>query len=727
MLLISIVPIGLFAGGLLYLHWEAQERDRERSQLQLVRLLAAAVDTALDSTVERLSILARLGESTALNPEGIHGQLRSAVQANADWSDILAFRPDGTVVFRAASAGEAEKLPSPGPDIWRRVVSGKAPLVSDVLVPADGGGQPIVAVGVPVTRGGSVTQVLVATLDLTWYDRLLARQGLPEGGVAGLLDRSFKFVARSSEGNARRGSDPTEALVRDMKARREGVGRYVNLNGTAVYTAWGFTRHGWGVGIATPAGLIDRPFWGYLASFGFAWVVLVILGILHAFSKARGITASLESLEGQTRHLAAGQRIADLPASRVVEIDRALAALEEASARLQSATQERDHSLRTEHEARTAAESASRAKDEFLAMLGHELRNPLGAISNAVAIMGLEGRTEEHLATATRVIERQSQHLARLIDDLLDVGRVMTGKIVLARAPLDLADSVRHAVATLETAGRFADRHLELDLTPAWIDGDHTRIQQLVTNLLVNAATYTARGGHVRVRVFRESGGAVLRVSDDGRGIDRENLSRIFDLFFQADSTVDRSTGGLGIGLTLVQRLARLHGGDVKAESEGRGRGASFTVRLPAVAAPATRPRPAERDLAGEAKTVLIVEDNDDGRRSLRMALELWGHRVLEAVDGPAALDLLRSEQPTVAVLDIGLPGMDGYELARRLRATFGDQIGLIALTGYGMESDARRAMEAGFDRHLTKPVDLQGLAEAIDLTGRPSGAAPRG
>jgi CheY-like chemotaxis protein len=347
-------------------------------------------------------------------------------------------------------------------------------------------------------------------------------------------------------------------------------------------------------------------------------------------------------------------------------------------------------------------------------MLGHELRNPLGAISNAVAIMGVAGRTEEHLTTAARVIERQSQHLARLIDDLLDVGRVMTGKIVLARAPLDLADSVRHAVATLETAGRFADRHLELDLTPAWVDGDHTRIQQLVTNLLVNAATYTDRGGHVRVRVFREAGGAVLQVSDDGRGIDRENLTRIFDLFFQADSTVDRATGGLGIGLTLVQRLARLHGGDVKAESEGRGRGASFTVRLPVIAAPETRPRPPERDLAGQGKTVLIVEDNDDGRRSLRMALELWGHRVLEAVDGPAALDLLRSEQPTVALLDIGLPGMDGYELARRLRAAFGHQIGLIALTGYGMESDARRAMEAGFDRHLTKPVDLQRLAEAI-------------
>ena len=726
MLLISIIPLGLLAGGLLYLHWEAQERDRVRSQLQLVRLLAAAVDNALDSTTERLSILARLWESTSLNQEGMHAQLKDVLQANDDWTDILAFRPDGTGVFRASSAAWAEELPGPGPEILRPVVARRGPVISDVVVQAAGADGPIVAVGVPIVRRGTVTQVLVATLDLSWYDRLLARQGLPEGGVAGVFDRNFKFVARSTEGTQRRGGNPTEQLVRDMKARREGVGRYSNLSGTAVYTAWGFTRHGWGVGIATPARLIDQPFWGYLATLGFAWVAVVILGILYAFSKARGITASLESLEGQARHVAAGGRIADVPVSGVVEIDRALVALEEASVLIQSAMQERDRSLEIEHEARRAAEEGSRAKDEFLAMLGHELRNPLGAISNAVAVMGLKERTEEHLEIATRVIARQSQHLTRLIDDLLDVGRVMTGKIVLVRAPLDLAGSVRHAVATLEAAGRLADRHLELDLAPAWIDGDQTRIQQLVSNLLVNAATYTAPGGHVRVRVSRELGEAVLSVSDDGRGIDRKDLPRIFDLFFQADSTVDRSTGGLGIGLTLVQRLARLHGGEVKAESEGRDRGATFTVRFPGIGAPEDRSSPAEPSPAGESKTVLIVEDNHDGRESLRMALELAGHRVLEAADGTAALDLVRQERPTVAVLDIGLPGMDGYELARRFRATLGSQIGLIALTGYGAQSDAQRAMEAGFDRHLTKPVDLQELADAIASTGRPADVASR-
>jgi len=229
----------------------------------------------------------------------------------------------------------------------------------------------------------------------------------------------------------------------------------------------------------------------------------------------------------------------------------------------------------------------------------------------------------------------------------------------------------------------------------------------------VLGASYTA--GEVRISV-----------KDEGAGIDPEFLPHIFELFAQADQSLDRAQGGLGIGLTLVQRLARLHGGEVKAESEGRDRGAAFTVRFPGIGAPENGSSPAESSPAGESKTVLIVEDNHDGRESLRMALELAGHRVLEAADGPAALDLVRQERPTVAVLDIGLPGMDGYELARRFRATLGSQIGLVALTGYGAQSDAQRAMEAGFDRHLTKPVDMQELADAIASTGRPADVASR-
>jgi len=324
------------------------------------------------------------------------------------------------------------------------------------------------------------------------------------------------------------------------------------------------------------------------------------------------------------------------------------------------------------------------------------------------------------------VISRQTRHLAHLIDDLLNVGRAIAGKITLARVPLDLGGCVRGVCTTLQATGRFADRQLDLDLEPVWISGDATRIEQIATNLLVNAATYSSAGGRIRVRVSAEGDVAMLGVSDDGRGIAGEHLSHVFDVFFQADSPETRATGGLGIGLTMVQRLARLHDAEVTAQSAGLGRGASFIVRFPRIPEPAPIHPSHVVESSPEARAILVVEDNADARESLQIALELHGHRILSAADGPAALDLVRTHHPSVALLDIGLPGMDGYELARRLRALFGSQILLIALTGYGLETDARKAREAGFDQHLTKPVDMDKLAQVVEAAGRsPIPSAP--
>ena len=257
-LLLSILPIGLFAAGLFYLHWRAQEHERERSQVQLVRLLAAAVDNALDSTVERLSILASLWGSSPVSDEDFYARAKDALRNNADWSELRPLRTDDEIL------GGGKQAASPL-DVWRRVITDRRPLISNVLLDPETGTQSVY-VGVPVVRDGKVTHVLIAKLDLRWYDRLLTRQGLPQGGVAGLFDQDFKFVARSVEGSERRGGSPSEALVGDMKQKREGIGRYTNLNGVTVYTAWSFSRHGWGVGIATPAAPIEDPFWKHLIS-----------------------------------------------------------------------------------------------------------------------------------------------------------------------------------------------------------------------------------------------------------------------------------------------------------------------------------------------------------------------------------------------------------------------------------------------------------------------------
>jgi signal transduction histidine kinase/ActR/RegA family two-component response regulator len=722
--LLAIVPIGLLAATLFYLHWQAQEEERERSQIQSVRLLATAVDNALDSSVQRMAILARLWSSGAASDSLMYTQSRDALSANPDWSTIVVFRAGGAPVFRADQPFDA---PMPGMklfDLWRPVVSERRAVISNVFTgPATGRKQ--VAVGVPVVRDGAVTHVMIATLNLAWFDKLLEQDA--KGGVAGLFDRNWMFVSRSAEGEQRRGTDPASALIADMKRAPEGIGRYSSLNGVPVFTSWTPSRHGWWVALARPAAPIDNALWRYLTVFGALWLVVVAGGIAFAWRKSARIAGALDSLGAGATHLAAGRPLGALPVSRVREADQALEALAKASEALKLATQQRDAAFEVEREARAAAEAASRAKDEFLAMLGHELRNPLAAISNAVIIVNSGRTSREQVEFASGVIVRQTQHLKRLIDDLLDVGRVMTGKILLERQPLDLASSVRYVAGTLHTAGRFTHRKIEIEAAPVWIHGDETRMEQIITNLLVNAATYTGVGGTIRLRVASDGADAVLEVSDDGRGISRESLGHVFELFYQADPGMDRSTGGLGIGLTLVQRLVSLHGGVVRARSEGIGKGATFTVRIPAVAAPGEASLGLAQARPAPALEILIVEDKPDERRSLRMLLELHGHRVQEAADGAAALELLRDWRPDCAILDIGLPGgMDGYQLAGDIRKQFGNSIALVALSGYGGPEHEQRAWEVGFDRHFAKPADSDALLQSVHASRRSERTSPR-
>jgi PAS domain S-box-containing protein len=368
--------------------------------------------------------------------------------------------------------------------------------------------------------------------------------------------------------------------------------------------------------------------------------------------------------------------------------------------------------------AEASLRATDRAKDEFLAMLGHELRNPLGAIVGAARVLQMAGIHGEAAGRAGAVIARQVEHLSRLVDDLLDVSRVTMGKALLSRNPLDLAEVVAHAMSTWRASGRLDRHRVSVDVSPVWVDADETRIEQILSNLLGNALKYTPTGGDIAVRVRREDDSAVLEVTDTGAGIPPELVNRMFDLFVQGERGLDRRHGGLGIGLTLVRRLVELHGGRVTAASEGSDRGSMFTVRLPSIKAPARVAEPVPvRTAESRRRRILIVEDNDDAREMLQMTLALAGHEVHEAPDGPAGLERALAVRPDVALIDVGLPGLDGYEVARRLRAgQGGDRIVLIAITGYGQAEDRRRALDAGFDAHLTKPVEPERLAELIEV-----------
>ncbi|MGA0609299.1 ATP-binding protein [Caldimonas sp. KR1-144] len=369
---------------------------------------------------------------------------------------------------------------------------------------------------------------------------------------------------------------------------------------------------------------------------------------------------------------------------------------------------ERERAALVEHEqkARREAEDANRAKDEFLAMLAHELRNPLSAIASAVEVLNRAKSQAEIADDARRIIERQTRHLARLMDDLLDVSRLISGKILLSRAPVELGALVERIAATARVTGSGKEHEISVRADEVWVDADITRIEQVINNLLTNALKYTPAGGRIRFEVTRQDERACLALHDDGVGIPPELLPRVFDLFVQGERSIDRRAGGLGIGLTLVRRLVEMHGGSVHVESGPEG--SSFYVHLPTIDRPAGLAE-STRIAPGLRRRVLLVEDNDDTRVSLQEVLRLDGHEVQSCGDGTRGLDMLLEQRPDVAVIDIGLPGMSGYELAResRLRGYTGR---LIALSGYGQARDIRQAREAGFDAHLVKPVELDAL-----------------
>jgi PAS domain S-box-containing protein len=372
------------------------------------------------------------------------------------------------------------------------------------------------------------------------------------------------------------------------------------------------------------------------------------------------------------------------------------------------------HDATETHSSALILEEANRRKDEFLAMLAHELRNPLAPIRNASEILARKLADDPQMKKTVNLVKRQVTHLARLVDDLLDVSRITQGRIELRRAPQELAPILAQARESVEPLLREKQHVLLVSTSfePLYVHGDHARLVQSVANVLTNAAKYTDPGGEIRLELRRQDEQAVIVVSDTGVGIAPELLPRVFDLFVQGDRSLDRSQGGLGIGLSVVKRLVEMHQGRATAFSEGPGRGSVFEIHLPLIAAPAdSKAQPPSRAI--QAKRILIVDDNVDAANSLAEMLQIDGHVTEVVYTGRDALSCALARPADVVLLDIGLPDMNGYEVAARLRPKLGPAQ-LIALTGYGQSEDVRRATEAGFDAHLIKPVDFEELERII-------------
>lgn len=600
---------------------------------------------------------------------------RRALATTREWTNIIVFAADGRQLLNVRYPPAVNRSAG-GQRHVKEVIASGEPAVSDLFIgPASR--QHVIAVTVPVMRQGRALYALSAALDFKPFDRLV-QQGATDDALVAIWDGRNQFISRSLSPETFRGQSPVPELVEAVRSTKEGWRRFTTHEGTHVFTAWtpiGSTT--WTVGVAVPSAAADAFLRRYL------WFLAIAEALILLMAVPIGLKLGREARERMR------------------------------------AESERDRLFALEHEARAAAEKANKSKDEFLAMLGHELRNPLAAVSNAVQVLEDERGTAETAAFARKVIARQTRQLGRLIDDLLDVGRVITGKIHLQKETLDLAEATENAVNTIRAGGSAADHRLTFRGERVHVQADRARIEQVVINLVSNALASTPRSGAIQVSVERDGDDAVLTVEDEGIGLEAHELERVFDLFFQAKGELHRK-GGLGIGLTLVRRLVELHGGTVSGASEGAGKGARFTVRLPAVQTP-------RLDIKVEATptrerrplSILLIEDNDDARGSLAHVLGLEGHTVHVARDGSSGVEMAHRVRPDVAIVDIGLPEMDGYEVARTLRANRSHRMLLLALTGYGQPEDERRAYEAGFDAHLVKPAEFGKLRALLVAAAR--------
>jgi signal transduction histidine kinase/ActR/RegA family two-component response regulator len=676
----------------------------ERSALDLSRALATAIDSELRSVQ---SLLEQMGTSDELERADLRAFHLSS-RRNADqlgWRQVTLADGEGHVLFRSnqpfdnfnAQAVDAESL--------AEVIAERKPLVSNVVVaPTDG--SRTFAVRVPVMRGGQIVYVLTAVLSADVVANTLTRQGVPTDAVASVFDRSGYRLARTRPPVD---AQPTPSLKRLLASREEqGTGVTVTSEGEEVYT--GFTRlldSGWTVVVGTSVLATTRSFSTLLSVIAGGLAASLGLSLLLAWLLSRRVIDPIEQLKEGAAALGRGAPV-DIPRLDIMELDDVAQALN-------SAARERDMAHRLIQEALHTAEEANRSKDQFLAMLGHELRNPLAPIANAVQLMAMKG--DDGTAQERRIIERQLVHVTRLVDDLLDVSRITSGRLTLRRVPVRIAHVLEQVVDAIQPSllHRALSLHIDDSAQQAWVEGDEVRLAQVFNNLLVNAIKFTPPGGAIHMRARRTESEVLVEVEDSGVGIEPDELKRVFDLFYQAPQSTDRARGGLGLGLSIVKSLVQMHGGRVNATSAGTGRGTCVTVRLPLCDPPAETRTPAATQPPAEkgAGRVLVVDDNEDAADTCATLLEMSGYEVRVAYTPEAAIETMESFHPDVAILDIGLPGMNGYELGRALKR--GGYTGkLAALTGYGQATDMATSKAAGFDAHLTKPVSPQELLELV-------------
>ena len=699
---------------------EGERQAALRGLHETVRATALLVDGELQRS---LGALAALGNSVHLQTgdfEAFHAQAALIEQRPWVWTLLL----DETGLQRANTAVPPGSVPPPPASLDRvtTVLATQRPLVSDVFVgPATG--KLVTTVYVPAKPSPHGRFVVAQAFAVDHWKQTALQPPERSDWIVAVLDRSGKFVARSHRTDEFLGRPARPELVAAAAAAHDGMIRHSTLEGIEAYDAFTHSKlTGWTIAVAAPVATIEASATQAVAWLSAGLAAALAVALLAASSLNRTLLRAIALASSAASALGQGRRPMPLRTS-LNEVNALGRALEEAGQLLaaeQSARAvveaQRAGLLDNERAAREGAQRENAAKDEFLALLGHELRNPLAAISGATEVL-VRGKNDEPTARRfVAIIQRQNRHLKQIVDDLLEVSRLLSGKIALDVRTIDLTDCVRRCVEALRLTEAAAGHVLSLQADEAvWIDGDAVRIEQIVNNLVANALKFSPRSPEVRVRVTGEGLQALIEVSDSGFGIAPELMPHIFEPFVQGPNLRGLQASGLGIGLALVKKLVELHGGAIRAESAGLGAGSVFCVNLPRVAPAALNPQPARVPSQPTRCRVLLVEDNADARDATAQMLRVLGYEVAAAEDGEAGLRALASFTPDVVVLDLGMPAPDGFQVAARIRATPAlRDLPLIALTGYGQERDLHATREVGFDAHLVKPVAPQALDAAI-------------
>lgn len=716
---VALVPLVIFSAFAADQLIDALKSAALRGIRETARTCVLIIDREVKSSLSALRVLATSDSLKSGHWSKFYDQAKFATDPAGGWV-VLYDEHGGQIINTRVSFGsQLPTRPSPGKIV--EILDRGTPHVSG-LVWGKTIQRHIVFVDMPVYMDNGKRYLLSKAFYAEYFNTAFANRNIPDDWVVGIFDRDGLTIARSKRAEEFVGKPASPMTAAAVKAGSETELKHLTRDNIEVYDSIVHsTLSGWTVAVGVPVQDVDAEFKkaGYLAAGGL--LLAIMMAVLASAWIGRRLAQGIESAAESAGALGRNEVVPPSPPSGIDEIDhlqRALTGasqlLSEEQKRRAAAEQEKARLLESEQQARKLSDEQNRAKDEFMAMLGHELRNPLNAISSASSLLDMKGSNQER---AKAVIRRQSDHLRAVIDDLLDLSRVIYGKVTLEKSVIDLGQLVQRCTDTASMTGALNGYQLSVHTESAPITADPTRIEQIVTNLLDNAIKYAPNGSHVDITVVNEGDEAVFRITDSGIGIRPDLLPRIFDVFVQGDNSLARVKGGMGIGLSLVRKLVELHGGSIRATSDGEGRGATFTVRLPR----------ATEDVAGGAimkkngsaarcHSILLVDDLDEAREVLSMLLEALGHKVVAVADGENGLKAAASMPFDLAILDIGLPGMDGYELARRLRedpAT--SAIKLFALTGYGMQDDKDKAAAAGFDCHLTKPLQLDALARCLE------------